>query len=119
MNLADLHEAKLASRKPQYNNLSDEKVVQMFFDEDEEQSRASIEEYDEDDELYGVRHFYVKSGLVIREDRRHEIISNVLMYPVKGKKKIAWTTQDYEAEYEWGVSPSKFEVDMTQPVYRK
>ncbi len=119
MNLADLHEAKLASHKPQYSNLSDEKVVQMFFDEDEEQSREAVEEYDPSDSLYGVRYFYVKSGLVVNDNRGDDNISNVQLYPSKGKKKGKWASQNHEAETEWEVKPSEFEVDMTQPVYRK
>ena len=119
MNLAGLHEAKLALRKPQYNNLSDEKVVQLFFDEDEEQSKESFEEYDEGDELYGVRHFYVKSGLVVHDNLHDEIISNVQMHLPRGKKKSRWETMDYEAETNWEVKPSEFKIDMTQPVYRK
>lgn len=114
-----LNEVKLAVRKPQYSNLTDEKVVQMFFDEDEEMSKEHAEQYDPTDELYGVRYFYVKDGLVVHESRFGENISNVLLYPSKGRKKGKWATENHEAETEWEVKPSTFEVDMTQAVYRK
>lgn len=114
-----LIEVQLAERKPQYSNFTDEQVIQMFFKEDKEQSREAVEEYDSSDEMYGVRHFYVKSGLVVHDDRFGDYISNVLLYPSKGKKKGKWVTIDNEAETEWPVQPSKFKVDMTQAVYRK
>ncbi len=118
MKLASLTEAGLAERKPQYSGLSDDKVIQMFFDEDLEQSKQAVEEYDSSDSLYGVRYFYVKDGLVVYDNKYGEILSNVLLYPSKGRKKGKWATMDHEAETEWEVKPSKFKVDMTQPVYR-
>jgi len=118
MKITQLTEVKLAERKPQYSGLSDDKVIQLFFDEDLEQSNEAAEEYDPNDSLYGVRYFHVKDGLVVYDNKYGEILSNVQLYPSRGKKKGKWATQDHEAETEWEVKPSKFKVDMTQAVYR-
>ena len=120
MKIKQITEARLSKPKPQYKNLSAEKVVQMFFNEDIAQSKdyADTEMYDPEDHLHGTRHFYVKDGLVVLDDRFGESISNVILFP-KGKGKEKWLTMNHETEREWWVNPAKFEIDMTTPVYRK
>ncbi len=119
MKIKQLTEARLAKPKPQHRNLSDEKVVQMFFEEDEFQRKEYLRDYDPGDSLYGTRYFYVKKGLVVHDNRQHEIISNVVWFPPVRKGKGKWVTMDHENDQEWEVNPSKFEIDMTTPVYRK
>ena len=117
MKIQQLIEAKYATGKPQFSNLSSEKVIGKFFDEDVEQSKEAYEEYDKDDHLFGARFFYVKSGLVVYDDRHGEHINNVVLYPKKGRKKSKWATIDHEEETEWEVNPAKFKIHMKTLVY--
>ncbi len=112
MKIQQLIEAKYATGKPQFSNLSSEKVVGKFFDEDVEMSREHAEDYEEKDYFFGARFFYVKSGLVVYDDKLDESISNVT-----AMRDGKWITTDYEGETEREVTPSKFKVHMQTLVY--
>ena len=112
MKIQQLLEAKYAKGKAQFSNLSSEKVVGKFFDEDIEQSKEAAEDYGKDEYLFGARFFYVKSELVVYDDRHEESISNVI-----AKRNGKWITTNYEGENEWEVIPSKFKVYMQTLVY--
>jgi hypothetical protein len=112
MKLKQIQEARYQDAKPEFTNLSDEKVIQTFFDEDLEQSEEYAE-YPHDDEQHGTRVFYVKEGLIVHDNRMNEVINNVHL------RNNKWTTVDFDHEQEWPVQPSKFRVDMMQPVYRE
>ncbi len=117
MKLNQLIEAKYAKGKAQFSNLSSEKVIGKFFDEDVEISREHAEGYDENDHLFGARFFYVKSGLVVYDDRHGDNISNVVALR-KGKSRYGkWITINHEEETEWEVNPSKFKIHMKTLVY--
>ncbi len=117
MKLRQIQEAKYAKGKAQFSNLSSEKVVGKFFDEDIEMSREHAEGHDENDHLFGARFFYVKSGLVVYDNKHGENISNVVLYPNKGRKKGKWATINHEEETEWEVNPAKFKIHMKTLVY--
>jgi len=112
MKLKQITEAKYATGKPQFSNLSSEKVVGKFFDEEIEQSEEHAEGHDENDYLFGARFFYVKSGLVVYDDRHGEDLSNVI-----AMRDGKWITMNHEEETEWEVNPSKFKIHMTTLIY--
>ncbi|KKM24899.1 hypothetical protein LCGC14_1600470 [marine sediment metagenome] len=112
MKLRQIQEAKYAKGKAQFSNLSSEKVIGKFFDEDVEMSKEHAEEYDENDRLFRARFFYAKSGLVVYDDRHGEHMSNVI-----AKRDGKWITINHEEGTEWEVTPSKFKIYMKTIVY--
>jgi len=113
MKLNQLLETKYATGKPQFSNLSSEKVIGKFFDEDVGQSEEYSDEDDRDHHLFGARFFYVKSGLVVYDDMHSENISNVV-----AKRNGKWITINHEEETEWEVNPAKFKIHMKTLVYQ-
>ena len=79
-------------------------------------SREHAEGHDENDHLFGARFFYVKSGLVVYDNKHGENISNVIAMG-RGKSRYGWITINHEEETEWEVNPAKFKIHMKTLVY--
>ncbi len=97
----------------QYTGLPAKKIIKLFFDWDEHESKEYAEEYEGSDYFHNANIFYPKSGLYV-EDEYGEQINN--LYVLKNGKIIS---VDHEQDgTQMDIDPSHLFVYRTQLVHK-
>lgn len=109
MKLKNLHEAQY-KQKPAASGWSDKQVLEAFFEVDEEWAEE-MREFPGVERLRNAIPWVVKDEFEAWDGNRHHIRA---LYQLRNGKFLA---QDPDAEREWYVFPSKFEVKETRIVY--
>ena len=103
MKLNQLIETKYADvNKPQYRNISAEKVIETFFNFDSE---------DEVDTDVFQKTFFPKEGLYIEDDVDGDVVTWIVLRDGQWFSYVG-------SEGETHVNPAKFKIDMKRAVYR-
>jgi len=101
MKLGQILETKYAdANRPQHQNFSAEKVIEMFFDEVHEDMHEDCRAFTPKDELY------------IEDDVESNQVEWLTL------RNGEWYSIAGYYEGEWHVNPAKFKIDMKRAVYR-